>query len=283
MITVSLVGGIGNQMFQFAAARRLAIKHRTRLCLDTTWYLKGRAMNRPFELGAFALEDVMIATSSSSLVLRARTALHHASRRIGLPAPLLYVEKDTSFSGTVLDLPNGAMLVGYFQSEKYFADVGERIRAELHPKDSARQARVASEVERYRQSGCPLVSIHVRRGDYLSVEADHSLVVSPERILLAMEHFPDAVFLVFSDDLNWCFENLRHERIHMSPFKYAVDDLLGMSVCDHHIIANSSFSWWAAWLDPKPTKMVLAPQSWPINTTTWSSPADLFPEDWLRY
>ena len=228
MITVSLAGGLGNQMFQYAAARRLALKHGTRVRLDVSWYRKRRVPDRPFELGAFSLEDVVLA-DRSNLAFRVRVSLQRALQESGEPAPFLYVEKDPSFSERVLDLPNGSMLVGYFQSEKYFADIRDRICAEFRPKDAALVERVMSQIKAYRQSGRALVSVHVRRGDYLDVRPDDGLVVPAARIATAMAHFPRAVFLIFSDDPAWCREHFLREGIHLSPFASAVEDAITTS------------------------------------------------------
>jgi len=278
MITVRLRGRLGNQMFQYAVGWRLAQKHRTSLRLDVSRYRKDP---NSVWLGSFALTDALFATNRSPR-LRMRFAAHRLFRAIGRPAPYLYCEKGPAFSEEVLELPNGSMLIGFFQSEQYFRDVRERIAAQFRPKDPAIQERVQQGIRVMRRGDRPLVAVHVRRGDYLHVHADGGLAVPASRIREAMARFPDAVFVMFSDDRAWCEEEFRGEGVLMSPFSNAFEDLIGMAACDHNIIANSSFSWWAGWLNSNPGKVVLAPRNWLVDERY---PAFLIecPAGWGRY
>jgi hypothetical protein len=278
MITVRLTGGLGNQMFQYAAAWRLAQKHRTSVRLDVSRYRKNR---RSFELGSFALTGVALATSRSPR-LRLRLSAQRMLQGMHLPVPLLYNEEGTSFSEAVLDLPSGSMLIGYFQSERYFADMRDQIAAQFRPKDPALWEHVRRAIEVLRKPDRPLVSVHVRRGDYLQVYPGGGLAIPAARIRDAMAHFPGAVFLMFSDDRAWCEEEFGPEGVLMSPFSSVVEDLIGMTACDHNIIANSSFSWWGGWLNPNPEKVVLAPQNWLVDGRNWAFSIEC-PADWGRY
>ncbi|MGH6923844.1 MAG: alpha-1,2-fucosyltransferase [Propylenella sp.] len=279
MITVRLTGGLGNQMFQYAATWRLAQKHRTFVRLDVSRYRNNR---RSFELGSFALWGAALATSRSPR-LALRLSAQRLLQKVGLPVPYLYLERDVTFSEAVLDLPNGSMLIGYFQSERYFADVRDQIAAQFRPKDRELSERVHRTVEALRRPHQPLVSVHVRRGDYLHIYPNEGLVVPVARIREAMARFPGAVFLMFSDDQAWCQEHFASEGVFMSPFVSPFEDLLGMTACDHNIIANSSFSWWGAWLNRNPTKIVLAPENWRVNGQNWAFPVDMYPAGGLRY
>ena len=145
-----------------------------------------------------------------------------------------------------------------------------RIRQDFAPKDTALVARVAATVRGIRRRDRPVVSLHVRRGDFLRVDG---LVVASKQRQAAMNQFPGADFLVFSDDLAWCRSNVRGENVFYSPFQGMLEDFWGMACCDHNIIANSTFSWWAAWLNPNPERIVVAPAN-------GVGDADFYPPDW---
>jgi hypothetical protein len=282
VIGVRLQGGLGNQMFQYAAARRLARHHKTMLRLDTSWYSTGdRQLRRPFLLDELTLHrDVRIDRLGSP-----RTYLNRLRSKLQrrLASRLVHTERSQAFDRAVIDLPNGAHLVGFFQSEEYFEDVADLIRFEFEPRDPTLRARVRQGLQAYRRPAQPLVAVHVRRGDYLDVYSDQSLAIPLERINAAMERFYGAAFVVFSDDLAWCSTALAGPHVHLSPFHTAIEDLCAMTECDHNIIANSTFSWWGAWLNPRPARVVVAPLQWngPRNSTP--EPEDLVPRNWLRY
>lgn len=159
----------------------------------------------------------------------------------------LYMEPSFQYS-PIPDIDN-LTLYGYFQSEKYFSDYADAIRKEFTFKDDC--ADVASGT----------VSLHVRRGDYLDLQ-DHHPLCNLEYYNNAMAMFPGARFLVFSDDIEWCKQNIKGDAIEYSEGNSASTDLQLMTKCDHHIIANSSYSWWGAWLGKNKDKTVVAPKAW---------------------
>jgi len=223
-IVTAIRGGLGNQLFQYAAGRALALRRNTDLAVDLSWY-DNRAFPywRPYELGSFHVQTVPLKGTF-------RTVYESAN------------EKVRPFLPDVLDAPDGTRLLGYWVDERYFADQAATIRADLS------------------LSTKPIdgVSLHVRRGSSDIPGDFHVLPVSYYRE--AVERFPDAALYVFSDDIGWCRRNLKLGR----PCDFveggsAVEDLRLMSSCRHHIIANSTFSWWAAWLNPDPGKIVVRP------------------------
>lgn len=167
------------------------------------------------------------------------------------------------------NLPDGTELHGYFQSEKYFAPYAEDIRREF----------ALYNVGRYNG----WVSVHVRRGDYLSFP-DHHPPCTVDYYREAMSRFPGARFMVFSDDPGWCLLNLKSlGNVEIVTGNPPIVDMHMMAQCrEGHVIANSSFSWWGAWLDPNPDKKVIAPARWfgPAKES-WDT-SDLIPEGWLR-
>ncbi len=162
-------------------------------------------------------------------------------------------------------------LTGYFQSEKYFAHCKPLIRKLLTPKGSFP----------------PLpgvASIHVRRGDYLDLESKGLLqVLGMDYYERAMEALPVDRFLVFSTDMDWCRDHFIGNRFTFVEGGTQEEDLAQMAACEHNIIANSSFSWWAAWLNTFPNKRVMAPNRWagPARAS-WYDLTHKLPEDWER-
>jgi hypothetical protein len=308
MVIVYICGGLGNQMFQYAAARRLAQHRGVELKLDLAEFSKGTDQ-RPAGFEAFSrvigLHKLSISAAEATAAEIAarrdpyskRTTLARIVRRIRRVKPGFlwpeshYREKQYRFDTAVMDLPGNTYLEGFWQSPKYFQEVGDLIRAEFAPKDPAIIPYAKKYVENLKSAGDPVVSLHVRRGDLARAQElnqaglVHGNPVSLQYISAAIARFPAPCrFLVFSDsaaDIDWCKQNIRAERLHFSEGHTDIQDMAIMSQCDHHIIANSTFSWWAAWLDAKPGVRVVSPK-------TWSNPQaalkmvtdDLIPPGW---
>jgi hypothetical protein len=256
VITARLTGGLGNQMFQYAAARRLALRHSTSVRLDLGWY---NEQTRPFQLFELQVPDMeVIRTASPEEV----------------PGLSVFQEPHYEFAPETLALPDNTYLCGYFESVRNFADAEAEIRREFQPRDLALIPRVSSRINALK-NGRPLVGVHVRRGDLRVVNGGKYLVPA-ERIVEGTQYFSDAHFLVFSDEIDWCREHLQGPNISYSEFSTPLEDLFAMSLCDHHIIGNSSFAWWAAFLNRKTPKRV-------VETRTYAVVAyDNFPEGHWR-
>jgi len=189
-----------------------------------------------------------------------------------------YVYKEPGFSYNEIKYCKNISLSGYFQSEKYFIKNENTIRKIFTPKRDMVD-NVVKKHEKILLSKLPLVSIHVRRGDYLKYPQHHP-VVTVDYISAAAKEFGDSIFVVFSDDITWCKENINFDNFHFVEKETDVSDFILMSLCDSHIISNSTFSWWAAWLNNKNNKRVIAPKKWfgPAYST-WDI-KDLYPKDW---
>jgi hypothetical protein len=295
MIIVMLTGGLGNQMFQYAAARRLAHVTGQDLKLDHRWFSWRSAAKTPrcYELGVFALK-AEAASAEESRWLRGGEASRSPKlvKRIlavvGYKAPASYrKEMYFQFDPHVLQITGDAYLDGYWQSEKYFSDTEQIIRSDFRLKAEPHEgnAEILTEIQ-----SCESVSIHFRRGDYVtnpqSAACHGILPLSYYQAALEVlqKQLVKPRLFVFSDDLPWVREHLRTDLplcyVEGNGTKSAAEDLRLMSACRHHIIANSSFSWWGAWLGTNPEKIVVAPDAWfsthDINTS------DLIPESWLR-
>jgi hypothetical protein len=276
MVIVRLMGGLGNQMFQFAAARATSLRTGAELKLDLTWFDEEGSRVTPRR--EYALEPFGLAVARASEAEVGRLMRTSLLRR----RPRILVDPDLRFDPRVLRADD-VRLMGYWQSERYFADQAAAIRRDFElPRPGGELARAIAESDS--------VSVHVRRGDYASdrqIEAE--LGVLPAEYYEAAiadltETLGEARFFVFSNDPAWCEANLRIDGAHTfvthEPGARAHDDLLLMSLCRHHVVANSSFSWWGAWLGEQPGSTVIAPRRWFL--TPRFDTRDLVPERWLR-
>lgn len=282
--TVRISGGLGNQLFQYAAGRSLAARTGARLQLDTSFYDRGR--HRSFALDRFPIDADIAASSvhSGSVLLRTLRGLRTALNRLPARSAVSYREPHFHFDPRFEDLTPPVVLDGYFQSWRYFAACEGTIRDELQvpiPEDPESQ-RLAERVRIPHSIG-----LHIRRGDYVTnpraakVYAQCSVSYYRE----AIQRLPgDGPVLVLSDDLDWAKANLRADRILLFP-ESADDrspfaDLWLLTQCHHQVIANSSFSWWGAWLANRDGSRKVAPRQWFRDSDTDDS--DLVPPEWLR-
>lgn len=290
MVIVKLIGGLGNQLFQYALGRAISVKRNVTLKLDLSWFEAFTL--RPYELKHFnVIENIASAgevgrfgeTYPNGLVGHA----HRAAAAI-LPDYFRYtaiVKTGFPFDPGVLEVRGNLYLDGYWQSEKYFKDVEDIIRKEFtvkYPPDEI-NARVARHI-----SGVESVCLHVRRGDYVSDPATNEAhgVCPPEYYAAAVAALTKTVvdphFFVFTDDPDWARDNLRLEHpitfVTHNGVARSYEDLRLMSLCHHFIVANSSFSWWGAWLSQYPAKRVFAPRAW-FRTDRYDT-RDLIPDSW---
>jgi hypothetical protein len=196
------------------------------------------------------------------------------------------IESHLHRSSNPLDeLPSRCYMEGYWQSEKYFKSVAELIRSEF---TFATALNAINEKYAAQIAVSNSISLHVRRGDYASnprTLAIHGLLPLDyyhRAVDFISQRVPDPTFFIFSDDMNWVRENLRIPHpCHFVTCNSAGDsynDMRLMSMCRHHVIANSSFSWWGAWLNPSEDKIVIAPKRW----FTERDSSELIPNDWVR-
>jgi hypothetical protein len=276
MIIAQLLGGLGNQMFQYAAGRSLAERHRTTLILDTRALNRTPAGNTP---RAFALDRFRIrARVGSAAELSGIAAL----RRAGLIQPVREgadpAQADLSAVGRT------AWLEGYWQSERHFRDIADRLREEFTlPALSTEGARLREQI-----LACQAVSVHIRRGDYITNPAAHQfhgvLPLTYYQQAAAALALDEAHFFVFSDEPEWVRAHVTLPGVltvvDIRSDQQPHEDLMLMSQCRHHIVANSSFSWWGAWLCQHPGRQVIAPRTWFAGEPERA--ADLVPAAWRR-
>lgn len=282
MIVTCIHGGLGNQMFQYAAGRRASFSCGVPLGIDLT--AMDRYRKRSYGLDQFVLSaDAQpvdgVAFSKGKGVTRLWRKLRKQYRD--------RKESGLTFDPEILSLRPPARLVGYWQSEKYFSDVSDIIRADfqLARPMTDRRLQILHEIK-----SCESISVHVRRGDYVSVPRNAEIfgACSPDwyerAVSVACEGVGRPVFFVFSDDLRWAAQNLvfpgRVVWVEPSADGRDAEDLHLMSACGSHVIANSSFSWWGAWLDHRSGSRVVAPAKW--FQTNELDARDLVPDRWIR-
>lgn len=289
MIITRITSGLGNQLFQYALAKSLALRNNTSLYIDLSYYQQDYATDTPrrFKLDRFNTDYKVLNTSPYLYVSKSTKLLPNRTLK---PLFDFVKEKQFHFDSTVLNASASFItLDGFWQSERYFRDSADVIRNELtFKRESGKSFAVYKrEIE---QADFP-ISVHIRRGDYVSHPEFSKtfgfvgLAYYQSAITLLTERFPTAKLFIFSDDPEWVKQNLPLDRPHTLVSNTGsdadLDDLQLMSLCKHHIIANSSFSWWGAWLNPRKSKVVISPSRWFKDKPDWST-VDLIPSGWLR-
>lgn len=282
MIITRLHGRLGNQMFQYAAGRALADRAGVPLALDSRGaILRGEGvLTRVF--------DLELADPVHLPPLKQTNPLRYAiwrgiGQKVGAK-PYFRRERGLGYNPAFEDWGDNSYLHGYWQSEKYFQNSAERIRSDFtfpafsNQKNAEMAARIAESTA---------ISLHVRRGDYLTFAA-HVLCdqayydAALAKVLDGLQG--DPIVYVFSDDPQWAKDNLslpcEKVVVDFNGPETDFEDMRLMSLCQHNIIGNSSFSWWAAWLNQTPGRRVAGPAKW-FGDPKLSNP-DIFPHDWLR-
>jgi hypothetical protein len=290
MVITSLIGGLGNQMFQYAAGRALSLERDVPLLLDVSAFLnyqlhQGFELERIFnckcEIASENDVEEVLGWQYSSGVRRVLSRTSMAAFR----GKTFALEPHFHYWNGIKKAPSDCYLAGYWQSDKYFSAVADQIREDFSFKlpMSLENFEISSEVRKTES-----VSLHVRRGDYISninnikTYAACSIDYYRDAINCILSRLESPCFYIFSDDVDWVRRNLkiecRHRYVVNNSSSESFNDMRLMSLCNHHIIANSSFSWWGAWLNADPDKIVIAPKRWFINENITR---DLLPSEWV--
>lgn len=291
MIVIQLQGGLGNQMFQYAFGKALAELHQVPLELDLS-FLNRKAngyTQRHFSLDIFPLSSHIATTETIDAFEKARATdlFHRIKRQFIQPIEITHFEKGFPFQPVPYNAKQNNRYIGFWQSEKYFNSIREIILKEFaFPIDTHEQANAMRE----RIDGCEAISLHIRRGDYISnhnanqfhgICSDDYYYTAVKEITQGLKH-PE--LFIFSDEPNWVKEHMSFDLpshyIDFNTNDRSHYDMELMSRCSHHIIANSSFSWWGAWLNDKAGKRVIAPRQWFSDTSVDTK--DLIPAAWQK-
>jgi hypothetical protein len=281
MIISQLNGGLGNQMFQYALGRKLSLLYGVPLKLDFS--MATGDTTRTYRLGNYCI-PAEFATDSEISGIKS-TSLFDYLKMYYLRS--IYKEPHFQYDKNILHGKKNVYLQGYWQSEKYFKDIEDTlVRDFTLLKEPDYHNREVAEQIREQES----VSIHIRRGDYVTSPTTNAYhgICSEEYYVNAIRTIESKVknphIYLFSDDTDWVRQQFYtgHPTTIMdfNGTKKDYADMWLMSLCRHHIIANSSFSWWGAWLCRNPGKIVIAPQRWFANPDINTS--DLIPNTWIQ-
>jgi hypothetical protein len=290
MVITRLIGGLGNQMFQYAVGRRLAHEMGVELKLDITGFQSYKL--RTYSLGNlniqenFATLEEIKALTKPTIAGRILAKLWHRSPR----PPKTYIrEKHFHFDPNILKLSDNVYLEGYWQSEKYFADIAGILRQEFTIKtpQTGKNKELGEKI-----ATCESVSLHIRRGDYACnphTKDVHGLC-GIDYYFRCVEQISQMAkkphFFIFSDDPKLPRDSFKESYpttfVNHNGADEDYEDLHLMSQCKHHIIANSTFSWWGAWLNGRSDKIVFAPSQWFAKEEQASRKmTDLLPANWI--
>lgn len=285
MIIVHIIGGLGNQMFQYAFAKAL-LRNNHDIRLDISAF-------ETYDLhGGFGLDHYNInipIASKEELTPYKINLFTKLKRKLKIPNKKIVEEKTLHFQNDLLHPLDATYIYGYFQSEQYFKEIRTDIIQDFTIK-SPLSLYSKSVKEKIQASHTP-VSIHIRRGDYVSnalannTHGTCSLEYYKQSIALLDAKFDNIHFFIFSDDIEWVKNNLLVKNCtyveNASP-RIPHEDIYLMSLCQHNIIANSSFSWWGAWLNCNNEKVVIAPKNWFKDQNMQSQASDIIPATWLK-
>ncbi|CAD7803944.1 O-antigen biosynthesis glycosyltransferase WbnK [Chryseobacterium aquaeductus] len=285
MVAVELIGGLGNQMFQYATARALALARDEDFVLDNHLFAN-------YDLHDYALNHFNIKGSffEKERAVFEPLSFSEKAKAVFLQKKIynIFEEQGLTYDTKLIDLPyKNIFLKGYFQSEKYFIRFEDQLRKDFEIKSPLKK----ETIDLLKIIGSEnSVSLHIRRGDYVNnaeanaVHGTCDLNYYHKAIAIIREKIENPVFFIFSDDINWAKENLKIDSTtYFVDFNNAAtnyEDIKLMSTCKHNIIANSSFSWWGAWLNANKSKIVIAPSKW-FNVEYHNS-KDIIPEPWMK-
>ncbi|MBN1382080.1 MAG: alpha-1,2-fucosyltransferase [Deltaproteobacteria bacterium] len=299
MIIVNLMGGLGNQMFQYAAAKQLSINYSTVLKIDATNFQKLTSnKDHNFQLDCFCITASQASKEEVRKYNKTRNRLRALFELVGMilyPQPsdrrndLLYKEPDGSaFKPAFQELGPNRYLIGYFNSYKYFNEIRDILVNEYTPRYtiSPPAQEMIKQIENTNS-----VSIHIRRGDYVSdpnVQQCVEGIITDNYYYNAFEYIFQRVkkphFFIFSDAMPWVMSNFKIPSgvtyVNINPPQRGFEDLWIMSKCKHNITAGgSTFSWWASYLNRNADKIVVRTEKI-SNEVKYNHPDDYFPPDW---
>ena len=258
MIISKIQGGLGNQMFQYAYGKHLSYKYGTELRLDIRFYDNPGLPLRYFLLDKFP------------------NTFPNTNINVTLTGPIYPIIDDFNYRELPKPVGSNYYLDGYWQSERFFKESEELIREDFQPSKE-----ILDKISNTPLIDTNTISLHVRRTDYLNSN-DYHPVQTIEYYEKAIEMIGDYDHIfVFSDDIQWCKDNLKFDNMIFIEGFTDIEDLYLMSMCKHNVIANSSFSWWGAWLNNNPNKKVVAPKRW-FGEKANLNQMDLIPKEWIK-
>ena len=277
MIIINLKGGLGNQMFQYALGRKLSLQNGAELKLDISGY--SRQNPRAYRLGDFNIAENIARPEEIKKLKYPFGIFSMIWRRFSSKILRRFY---IGWEPQVLATKDGSFIDGFWNSYKYFNGIADTIKRDFTLKEPLNK----THPELLNQiSSASSISLHIRRGDYVA-NPTHDICDLPyyyKAVQVIAEKVSSPAFFIFSDDIEWAKQNLRLDFPAIfvsSPEIKDTEELILMSHCRHNIIANSTFSWWAAWLNENENKIVVAPKKW--NNTYQKYYQYLLPDNWLK-
>jgi hypothetical protein len=259
MITFSKIGTygrLGNQLFQYAAAKTAANNVSAVFAIPS----ENQVISKYFNLSCkfYSLEK------NSSIIDK-------MSR---------YNETVFNYDSRFENIKDNTDLLGYFQTEKYFSNICNIIKNDFKFKEEIK-IRCEEKFNSYKLNDSNIVSLHVRRTDYINLQNYHPLCTE-EYYNESQKYFKNFKFIIFSDDIEWCKTKFVGDQYIYSDNSNDIDDLYMMTICDGNIIANSSFSWWGAWLNKNKDNLVLSPKTWFGKNYSDKNTEDIYCKNWIK-
>ncbi len=290
MPTILLKGGLGNQLFQYSIAKHISLRTGYKIYLDLRDYDKKdrkEVDNRRYNLDEFNIDAVTVSKCIYKNVNYVRSKMSSevlpVSKNILKNIFLTYKEENPRlFDPEVLNLPGNILLIGYFQSEKYFKEIKDIIR-----KDISMAKKETKKIEnKYKNiKDRRSVAVHVRRGDYSRLGWSISKKYYRKAVKIMENIVGNIKLYFFSDNINWV-KNNKNKIIggtNVSNYYFVENespckDLMLMKMASHNIISNSTFGWWGAWLGEDEKSVVISPKRWVYSRV---SKIDIIPNRWL--
>jgi hypothetical protein len=272
--SIGYLGRLGNQLFQFSSAVGISRKRGYKVSFpleNCSRFIPNGPIDPKTGQMMNVKCDLLDCFDLPSSYFRSINELIPSS---------VYSERDFKFNPEVLTLPPHTDLYGYFQDERYFKEDRDFLLSILKFKEEYES--IAQEFIAGIDPGYQKVSLHIRRGDY-TLYPNHHPVCSKDYYQSAMGKFSseEIKFLVFSDDIEWCKEEFKGDQFIFVDSGSPYSDLRIMTLCDHHITANSSYSWWGAWLNTKTNKRVIAPSRW-FGPAINKDASEIYCEGWEK-
>jgi hypothetical protein len=294
MIIVKLQGGLGNQMFQYACGRAVSLKHSVPLYLDVAGFPDHN--DRVYNLDMFnikaqiATEELIIDLmyKETTLLDKLKTKVLFKTIKKSFSSKYFPEKEPCVYDCSIFNVEKDVYLHGYWQSEEYFKGISNILKEDFTLKNplSKKSKEIADMI-----CSSDSVSVHVRRGDYVSnpqtnkVHGTCDLSYYLKAVEIIASHVNNSHFYVFSDDPDWTKDNLQIDFpvtfINHNDVSKDYEALILMSLCKHQIIANSSFSWWGAWLNKNDKKTVVAPERW-FAIEERNKKNDIVPATWTK-
>ena len=278
MTIVNIVGGLGNQMFQYALAKSIS-QNGIEVKLDISNF-ENYNLHNGYRLNKL---NVDLKTANKEEIIRLR-GYEGIFRRVlnkinlDIKRPDSFIEEKLYMSYNDGVFRDNLYLKGYWQNEKYFKNIRKVLLKEFTPKEISNKAKEYLKIINENDS----ISIHIRRGDYLKLK--HIYYICDKGyylkvISLLKNKIKNPKFFIFSDNIDWCKNNLNIDAVYIENTN-EIDDLYLMKNCEHNIISNSTFSWWGAWLNENEKKIVIGPKQWFVKKE-WQD-INLVCKEWIK-